>query len=188
MVRQNPLHCIQMSHILTLFTFPRLAMVIWCKDDLMQTPWTKSTSWHPTPIACAMHYDPKPACEIVLPTLWHQLPHNQVNITSMATLNEPGPFTATRAGLSFAQGLAAPEWTVFSTSFFDLLDKEQQEKAWIDTGGHHWVNRHGNVISETTPPQHGISGSTCTELDMLGWSKRLATLCCDFQQNKSKTL
>lgn len=187
MVRQNPLHCIQMSHILTLFTFPRLAMVIWCKDDLMQTPCPHSSLFQPIPTACAMHYDPKPACEILLPQLWHQMPHNHT-ITSMATLHEPGPFTATRAGQSFAKGLAAPEWTVFSASFFDLLDPEQQEKAWIDTGGHHWVNRHGNVISETTPPQHGISGSTCTELDMLGWSKRLATLCCDFQQNKSKTL
>ena len=188
MVRQTPLHCIQMSHILTLLTFPRLAMEIWCKDDLIQTPGPHSTPVQPMPTACAMHSDPKPACEILLPKLWHELSHTQGHITSMATLSEPGPFTATRAGQSFARGLAAPEWTVFSASFFDLLDPEQQEKALIYTGGHHWVNRHGNVISQTTPPLYGISGNTCTELDMLMWSKRLATLCCDFQQNKAKTL
>ena len=185
MVRQNPLHQYSMSHILTLLTFPRLAMVIWREQDLISMPCPHSAPQSPTPTACVMHYDPKPACEVLLPTLWHQLPHHHT-ITRMATLNEPGPFTATRAGQSFAKGLATPECPLFSASFFDLLDPEQQELAFLDTGGHHWVNRHGHVISQTTPPQHGISGNTCTESDMVMWSKRLAILCCDFQQNKSK--
>jgi hypothetical protein len=177
-----------MSHILTLFTFPQLAMVIWCKDDLIQAPCSNSASQNPRPTAYVMHSDAKPACEILLPTLWHQLSHNHAHITTIATLHEPGPFTATRAGQSFAKGMASPEWTVFSTSFFDLLEPEQQEKALMDTGGHHWVNRYGNVISQTIAPVYGISGNTCTESDLLRWSKRLATLCFDFEKNKAKTL
>jgi hypothetical protein len=174
-----------MSHILTLLTFPLVAIAIWQKDDLISTDLDQTPRRHPDslqPVAWVTHSDPKPACEVVLPTLWHQLPHHYTT-TSMATLNEPGPFTATRAGQSFTKGVTTPDWTVFTTSFFDLLDPEQQETAWLDTGGHHWVNRHGHVISQATAPLYGISANTCSESDMLMWSKRLATLGCHFLNN-----
>lgn len=176
---------ISMSHILTVFTFPRLAIAIWEKDDLIstdldQTPYPYTDSFHP--VAWVTNPDPKPACEVLLPTLWHQLPHRH-HINHIATLNEPGPFTATRAGQSFVKGVATPDWTVFTTSFFDLLDPETQETAWLDTGGQHWVNRHGNVISQTIAPPYGISANSCSESDMVMWSRRLATLGCHFLEN-----
>lgn len=177
-----------MSTILTLFTFPWLAMALWRKHDLNENqesyPNFKTTP--KKPIAFVMNSEPKPACEILLPTLWHVLSPHHTTIGCVATLNEPGPFTATRAGLSFVKGLSDgdPAWTFFSTSFFDLLSQDQSEMTFLDTGGQHWINANGIVSSEITPPYHGISANTCTESLILTWSERLAMLANDFEQKK----
>ena len=153
-------------------------MALWDRQTLAHDVGSPSHRTTPSPIVWGMNADPKPLCEVALPALWQHLSPHHDTITGVATLREPGPFTATRAGLSFAQGMSqgSGEWTWFSTSFFNLLSPEIRDVTLLDTGGHHWINASGALFSETHPSHHKISADTCTESLMLTWSEHLAIL------------
>ena len=154
-----------MSSILTILTFPIPCMGIWEKNPEIINP-----------LDFRIGFGLKPSCEVVLPEMWaHFLPYQQ-SISGVATLNAPGPFTAVRAGLSFAQGFSHGDngCLLFSTSFFSLMPDGIRSKIILDTGAGHWVNELGGLIQQTVPDGYRISSATCTGEHMLEWSLALA--------------
>lgn len=172
-----------MPTILTILTFPVPAMALWNLGDLEKKIPEKEDFSRETnknfleivPLAFTVHHGEKPACERILPQMWESLMGHHDSIAQVATLGEPGPFTALRAGLSFAQGLAHgdKEWSFYTTSLFALLPEDVRQEALLDTGAHHWVNALGTMGKDTTS-DHMISAKTCTQGEILSWSRQLA--------------
>lgn len=116
------------------------------------------------------------ACEVILPMMWDLL-GTPCGIHHVLTFAGPGPFTALRAGQSFAQGLCFgdPNCSMKAISWFDLLPTHLRETSAIDTGGGLWLNHLGQRVPQ---PSHSAitlsTNTTTTPMDMLHWSHRLA--------------
>jgi len=182
--KENMVQVLQEKTILTILTFPILCMAVWRTKTLI--PLLKNLQKNPEqmsapvvqPIDCRYTVVSKPSCEILLPKLFQDLQANGYtkDISDVATVHEPGPFTAVRAGLAFARGLACgtPGWSFFSTSLFELLPLENRDITMLDTGSHHWVNAQGQMFPEPTHPEYALSFSTCSPQQALSWSQQLA--------------
>jgi tRNA A37 threonylcarbamoyladenosine modification protein TsaB len=143
-------------------------MAIWEKNHLDGAP-----------LAFYQDEAQKPACEVSLPAMWMALSDFHGSIRSVATLTGPGPFTAVRAGLAFAQGLVHgdDQWSLFSTSLFALMPQPMRSCMILDTGGNHWVDEYGAITAvDDVHVDYRISSATCTKEDRVNWSRALAKI------------
>jgi hypothetical protein len=167
-----------MANILTILTFPLPCMAIWRSCDVLFPLDCPLKNSRAKPLAFEIDSTLTPACEILLPNMWNALKPHHESIRHVATLSEPGPFTAQRAGSAFARGLVHGDdgWHFFTTSLFNLMPEGIRSDIFLDTGANHWVNSAGKIGTQPLNPEHSVSPKTCTSDMILTWSQQCAAL------------